>query len=144
MRLLSLFATVLILLTSDLLPAQEWIDYTSRTDFFHVNFPGQPKVQDITYQTEYGITLPGHAYRVENGPNRYSVTVVNYADAEKIPQNPLSVRRMGEKATLATMPGEVTCKDRSFTPRGSSSRGTPRSRTTPGMCRTSSKGIDSN
>jgi len=64
--------------------AQEWIQYASRTDFFGVNFPGEPQVQDITYPTEYGITLPGRVYRVENGPSRYSVTVVDYNDAEKM------------------------------------------------------------
>ena len=85
MRSISLMTTALmILIMSDASLAQDWIDYASRTDFFHVNFPGEPKVQDITYSTEYGITLPGRVYRVENGPNRYSVTVVNYADAEKI------------------------------------------------------------
>jgi hypothetical protein len=84
MRPIPLLATALILVMPGLSLAQDWIDYVSRTDFFHVNFPGEPKVQDITYPTEYGITLPGRVYRVENGPNRYSVTVVNYADAEKI------------------------------------------------------------
>src|SRR2546422_2036513 len=84
---ISLITTVMITMML-ILPhsslAQNWSDYTSKTDFFHVNFPGEPRVKDITYQTEYGITLPGHVYSVENGPNRYSVTVVNYADAEKI------------------------------------------------------------
>src|SRR6058998_2108135 len=85
MRPISLLvAAALILLLPGLSPAQEWIDYTSRTDFFHVNFPAEPKVRDITYSTEYDITLPGRVYSVENGPNRYSVTVVDYKDTEKI------------------------------------------------------------
>lgn len=63
MRPISLITTALILVISDPSLAQDWIDYTSRTDFFHVNFPGQPKVQDITYPTEYGITLPGRVPR---------------------------------------------------------------------------------
>jgi len=69
---ISLITAALILVLSGPLLAQDWIDYTSRTDFFHVNFPGEPKLKDITYSTEYGITLPGHLYSVENGPNRYS------------------------------------------------------------------------
>ena len=64
--------------------AQNWTDYTSKTDFFHVNFPGEPKVKDITYTTQYGITLPGRVYSVENAPSRYSITVVDYADTEKL------------------------------------------------------------
>ncbi len=81
---ISIITAVLILVMPGASFAQDWDDYTSRTDFFHVNFPGEPKVKDITYSTEYGITLPGHVYSVEKGPSRYSVTVINYADAEKI------------------------------------------------------------
>ena len=29
--------------------AQEWIQYASRADLFAVNFPSEPKVQEITY-----------------------------------------------------------------------------------------------
>jgi hypothetical protein len=41
-------------------------------------------VQETTYATEYGITLPGRVYGVEHGRGRYSVTVVDYRDAESI------------------------------------------------------------
>jgi hypothetical protein len=84
MRPILLITTALILVVPVSSLAQEWTDYTSKTDFFHVNFPGEPTIKDISYQTEYGITLPGRVYTVENGSSRYSVTVVNYADAEKI------------------------------------------------------------
>lgn len=81
---ISLTTAALVLLMSGPSFAQEWIQYASRTDFFGVNFPAEPKVQDMTYATEYGITLPGRDYRVDNGPNHYSVTVVDYSDAEKV------------------------------------------------------------
>ena len=84
MRRISVITAALILVICRPSFAQEWIQYASRTDFFGVNFPGEPKVQDITYPTEYGISLPGRVYGVENGPNRYSVTVVDYSGAEKI------------------------------------------------------------
>jgi hypothetical protein len=64
--------------------SQGWIDYTSKTDFFYVNFPGQPNVRDITYTTGYDISLPGHVYSVDQGASHYSVTVVDYADTQKI------------------------------------------------------------
>ena len=64
--------------------AQDWVTYTSKTDFFAVNFPGQPKVQDITYKTEYNLNLPAHVYSHAGGTSRYSVTVVDYANAEKL------------------------------------------------------------
>lgn len=61
--------------------AQGWIDYVSRADFFAVNFPAEPKVQDTTYRTQYFITLPARVYSHVDGPNRYAVTVVDYSDA---------------------------------------------------------------
>ena len=83
MRLIPLIAAAIALLSGPSI-AQGWIEYASRADFFSVNFPGEPKVRDITYTTEYGITLPGRVHSYEDGPNRYSVTVVDYTDAEKI------------------------------------------------------------
>ena len=84
MRLISVGTAAFIALLSGPSFAQEWIQFQSRTDFFGVNFPGEPKVQDITYPTEYDITLPGRVYNAATGSSRYSVTVVNYADTEKI------------------------------------------------------------
>lgn len=64
--------------------AQEWIEYYSRADRFLVNFPKQPQVRDVMYPTEYGLTLPAHLHVYEEGPNRFSVTVVDYSDVEKM------------------------------------------------------------
>jgi len=64
--------------------AQEWIQYASKADLFAVNFPGEPKAQDITFTTEFGISLPGHVYTADQGQSHYSVTVVDYNDAEKV------------------------------------------------------------
>jgi hypothetical protein len=64
--------------------AQGWIEYASRADFFSVNFPGQPQVQNITYLSEYGANYPARVYSYTEGPSRYSVTVVDYTDAERI------------------------------------------------------------
>jgi hypothetical protein len=84
MRLIPLVPAAFVLLISGPSFAEEWVEYSSKADFFSVNFPTEPKVRDITYQTEYGITLPGRVYSAEDGANRYSVTVVDYADVEKI------------------------------------------------------------
>ena len=84
MRPISVTTVAFILFFSGSSFAQEWIQYSNRTDFFAVAFPGEPKVQEITYATEYGITLPGRVYSVQTGPSLYSVTVVDYAGAEKI------------------------------------------------------------
>jgi hypothetical protein len=84
MRLIRLAPAALILCFSTPSFGQEWIEYYSRADFFMVNFPGQPAVRDITYPTEFGITIPARLHIYEDGRGRYAVTVVDYAHAEKI------------------------------------------------------------
>ena len=86
MRLVPLMSAALALCVSGPAFAQGWTEFVSRADFFSVSFPGEPEVQEITYPTEYRITLPGRVYSVENRGSRYSVTVVNYADAVEIHQ----------------------------------------------------------
>ena len=77
-------AVLLLMLTCAPASAQEWVQYASKADLFAVNFPSEPKVADISYTTEFGIKLPGHVYTSEQGQSRYSLTAVDYADAEKI------------------------------------------------------------
>lgn len=108
MRLISLIATALVLCASGPSSAQSWIEYASRADFFSVNFPGEPKVRDITYTTEYDITLPGRVYGVEDGSNRYSVTVIDYTDAEKIhTQRAASCKAAGGDGDSCGNPGRA-------------------------------------
>ena len=86
MRLVQLMSAALVLCVSGSAFAQgvTWTEYVSKADFFSISFPGEPKVQEITYPTEYRITLPGRVYSVENRGSRFSVTVVDYRDAQKI------------------------------------------------------------
>ena len=64
--------------------AQGWAEYTSRTDRFEVPAPGQPKVETITWDSEYGAKFPGRIYRWEERRARYSVIVVDYSESERI------------------------------------------------------------
>ena len=84
MRRISVVTVAVILFVCGPAFAQEWIQYASKADLFGVNFPSEPRVQDIAYATEFGISLPGHVYSIDNGTSHYSVTVVDYSDAEKI------------------------------------------------------------
>jgi hypothetical protein len=84
MRRMIVVTAALILSAAGRPFAQEWIQYASKTDLFAVNFPSEPKVQNTTYATEFGINLPSRIYSAESGASRYSVTVADYADAEKI------------------------------------------------------------
>ena len=83
MRLIRLILAAVILFVAAPSFAQEWVEYYSRDDRFLVNFPKQPQVKTITYRTEYDLDLPAHVHSYEEGPSRYSVTVVDYSDVMK-------------------------------------------------------------
>ncbi len=86
MHVAPLISAALTLFLSAPLFAQgvTWAEYTSRQDFFSISFPGEPTVDEITYPTEYRITLPGRVYNYERDSHRYSATVIDYTDAVEI------------------------------------------------------------
>ncbi len=85
MSVISIFAVALMLFVSVPSFAQGWIEYDNRVDFFGVNLPAQPSVKDIKYNTEYGVqVLPGRVYNSEAGGERYSITVVDYSNLQKM------------------------------------------------------------
>ena len=60
----------------------EWIEYVDREEFFQINFPGEPTVAEISYETQSGATVPGKVYTAKDGPATYVLTVVNFEGAE--------------------------------------------------------------
>jgi hypothetical protein len=64
--------------------AQEWTPFVSIDDGFNAYFPGTPKVEQITWRTEYRQDLPGRVYTGEDPMGRYSSTVVDYRGLEKL------------------------------------------------------------
>ena len=66
-----------------LVVAQDWSPYVSRQDGFTINFPGQPRVTETTWQSQLNYTLPARVYSAERGQERYSVTVVDYSSLEQ-------------------------------------------------------------
>jgi hypothetical protein len=61
---------------------QDWAEYINRGELFVVAFPGQPAVRDIVFKSELEKDLPAKVFTAQSGPSRYSITVVNYKDAE--------------------------------------------------------------
>ena len=57
--------------------AQGWIEYANKEDLFTVNFPGEPKVEEFTYISEYQSKLPAKRYTAERNGATYTVTVVD-------------------------------------------------------------------
>src|SRR5437868_2734124 len=82
MRTATLFV-VLLLSMSGLASAQDdWTDYVNIPDGFHVDFPGQPKITNITWDSWHQFKYPAHVYTFDKGNEHYSMTVVDYATAE--------------------------------------------------------------
>ena len=84
MRRTALAIAALVLAVTGASSAQGFSEYVSRTDFFAVSFPGEPAVRDMTWTSEGGVPLPARVYSVENARGRFSMTVADYKDAEKL------------------------------------------------------------
>jgi hypothetical protein len=80
MRLFPLAA--LMLLLTGISFGQDWGEYMNRDERFVVAFPGQPAVKDIMFKSELDKNLPAKVFLAQSGPVRYSITVVNYKDAD--------------------------------------------------------------
>ncbi len=108
MRLMLIASAALALSMSGPLLAQEWIEFASPEDRFTCNFPSEPNITETTYRSEYGADLPARVYSATEGQSRYSVTVVDYNQAQRI----LTER------TEACPPGAETCRGGSSTGAG--------------------------
>jgi hypothetical protein len=84
MRVLALIAALCVLLFARPVFAQDWVEYENRIDRFAIPAPGEPKVETITWDSEYGARFPGRVYKWDQGRNHYAVTVIDYSDAERI------------------------------------------------------------
>ncbi len=87
MRLIPLASVIpaaLILSVSAPAFAQDWTRFVSTDDGFSANYPGQPKIEVITYATEYRQALPARVYRAADALGRYSTTVVDHRGLEKL------------------------------------------------------------
>jgi hypothetical protein len=78
--MMGLIPAVVALFISGAANAQ-WAEFVDRADHFTVNFPGDPAKSDLSYKTAKGTTLPAHVYAAQDQRGRYTMTVVNYANA---------------------------------------------------------------
>ncbi len=85
MRRIQLIIAALLLCLPVLASAQEeWMEFISTEDRFSIPFPGKPTVMEIMWPSEYGAVFPGRIYTVQQGGSKYSVTVIDYTNAEMI------------------------------------------------------------
>lgn len=80
----TIWALPVLLLSCAQLHAQGWIELIDKTDRFIVNFPGKPQVSEISYESELAVQLPARLYALDNAAGRYSMTVVDYTQAERV------------------------------------------------------------
>jgi hypothetical protein len=80
--------------------AQEWQEYTSLQDGFRLNFPGQPKVSELTWTSQLNYVLPGRVYSAEKNGEKYSLTVVDYS----------TIQQQGVERAKSCPPGNANCR----------------------------------
>src|ERR1700730_15639865 len=83
MRLMPFISTTLALAVAGPLFADD-VEFASREDRFTCVFPEQPKVTETTYLSQHEANLPARVYSASQGQSRYSVTVVDYNQAQRI------------------------------------------------------------
>lgn len=84
MRLMPLISSALVLALSGTSFAQEWTEFVSKEEHFTITFPGQPKVTETTWTSQFNAILPARIYSGTQGTGRYSVTVVDYNPIERL------------------------------------------------------------
>jgi hypothetical protein len=75
-------AACVLLMARPLFAQKEWIEYKNLEDHFAINAPGEPMAEKTTWTSEYDSMFPEVIYRWTDGPNKYSVSVIDYSDSE--------------------------------------------------------------
>jgi hypothetical protein len=87
-------------LSVSVLAQEDWMDFRSDQDKFTCDFPGTPKITNITYSTHSGLQLPGHVYTSDLGPaHKFVITVVDYHN----------ITQVGLAKQKTCPPGAETC-----------------------------------
>ena len=100
MRVTALIVALLLLMPG-VTTAQDWQEYVSQKDGFSINFPGQPRITEMTWQSQLNYKLPARVYSAERGAERFSITVVDYSPLEQ----------QGIARWKACPPGNSQCRD---------------------------------
>ena len=100
MRLIPGIPAALILFISVPAFAQDWARVISPEDGFSANYPGQPKIEATTYATESRVPLPAHVYTAADALGRYSTTVVDYREIERLHNERSAACRAAQGANL--------------------------------------------
>ena len=81
---ISMFVVAMSLWFSSASLAQGWIEYSDPSEYFGVNFPTEPEIETFTFDSDFNAVYPGRRYTVEVGESRYSISVVDFTNAQQI------------------------------------------------------------
>ena len=78
-------AALVLLLSVPVLAQVEWTEFVSQQDRFTANFPGQPKVTETKFTSQFGHQLNARVYSVELAKDhKFLVTVVDYGNITEL------------------------------------------------------------
>jgi hypothetical protein len=80
-RITQLIFTSLAFLSA--LPVFAQIEYIHRSDRFAITFPSIPEVDERTRLSAHGVIFPARVYSAYSSSGNYSLTLVDYTEAEK-------------------------------------------------------------
>ena len=84
MRLTQIIQAAFLVTAAGSAWAQDWATQKFIEDGFRANFPGEPTIELITYETEFGMQLPGRIYHAADALGDYSTTVVDYRASQQL------------------------------------------------------------
>jgi hypothetical protein len=92
----------------------EWKEFTSQQDRFTANFPGEPRVTETKFKSQFGHDLNARVYSVELAKDhKFSVTVVDYSN----------ITELGLAKQKACPPGSEACRGGNGAPGNSTGPG---------------------
>ena len=82
-KLIKILITLLLFISTQVAAQLQWAEFRDETEFFSVNFPGDPVIAEGALNSEYGAIFPSKTYTVEIDDYFYQATVVNYSEARQ-------------------------------------------------------------
>ena len=64
--------------------AQGWFEYSNEADYFGVNLPAEPVVDEFMWQSDFIAAYPARRYTVEVDGDIYITTVVDFTNSKQI------------------------------------------------------------
>ena len=104
MRHIGIIVGLLSIFVATQAQAQAWEGFVSREDRFVLSFPGAPSIKETEWIDIRGEARPARHYSAQRGNDIYSVTAVDFEDAEYTTTR----GSFDHAATIYRMKGEVT------------------------------------